>query len=76
MGAQQHGGNLLLGMKAIAAHLGVKRRQAYHLHEKRATNQFPSFTMPDGRTVAARTGSLDEWVQRCERGEIGGESTR
>lgn len=45
--------DLLYGMDAIAAHLGMTKRSALHMHEK---GELPTFKM--GRTVCARRSTL------------------
>jgi hypothetical protein len=48
-----HGGDLLHGVAAIAAHLNVTRKQVYHMHDR---GQLPTFKI--GRTVCARRSTL------------------
>jgi excisionase family DNA binding protein len=48
------GADLLLGVDAIAEHLGVSKRTALHLSR---TRRLPVFRL--GRTVAARKSELD-----------------
>ena len=45
--------DLLMGMEAIAAAIGMTKRQAYHLHE---TGELPTFKM--GGKVYARRSTL------------------
>ena len=45
--------DLLTGIEAIAAHLNVTRRRAYHLHE---TGELPTFK--SGGKVCARRSTL------------------
>ena len=45
--------DLLTGVEAIAAHLGMTRRQVYHLHE---TGELPTFKL--GAKVCARRSTL------------------
>ena len=55
--------DLLLGAAAIAAHLGITRRQTYRLiYDELA----PTFKL--GGTVAARRSSLDRWLASAEQG--------
>ncbi|HZH10569.1 MAG TPA: DNA-binding protein [Microvirga sp.] len=56
--------DLLHGMEAIAAFLGIKKRQAQHWAD---TTDMPTFKI--GRTVCARRSSLKEWLAKRERGE-------
>lgn len=49
--------DLLYGVKAIAAHLGITERQAYHLIE---IGELPTFKL--GGKVCARTCTLDRWL--------------
>lgn len=54
--------DLLLGANAIAAFLGVTRRQAYRLMEDQI---IPSFHC--GGSVAARRSSLRTWMAAAEQ---------
>ena len=47
--------DLLRGMPAISAHLGISERAGYHLAEK---DQIPVFRM--GATICARKSELDQ----------------
>ena len=51
--------NLLHGVKAIAAHLGVRPRQVYH---HAATGRIPTFKL--GKTVCSTRSSLDASIAR------------
>jgi hypothetical protein len=69
-------GDLLYGMGAIAKHLGITRRQAYHRHER---GELPTFTMGAGsKTICARKSTLDAtlaaWESAARRhgGEVEG----
>lgn len=53
--------DLLLGAKAIAAHLGITQRQTYRLVYD---GIIPSFKC--GGTVAARRSSLTKWMAEAE----------
>jgi hypothetical protein len=55
-------GDLLLGADAIAAFLGISRRQCYRLVYDRI---IPSFKA--GGTVAARKSSLTKWMAEAEQ---------
>ena len=55
--------DLLLGAAAIAAHLGITRRQTYRLVHDEA---MPTFKL--GGTVAARKSTLDKWLAAAEQG--------
>ncbi|MDK4704296.1 helix-turn-helix domain-containing protein [Rhizobium sp. CNPSo 4062] len=57
-------GDLLMGADAIAAYLGVTRRQVYRLVYDQI---IPSFKL--GGTVAARKSSLTKWMQDLEQSE-------
>ncbi|MFG1465247.1 DNA-binding protein [Xanthobacter sp. DSM 24535] len=53
--------DVLVGVSAIAAHLGMSARQAKHrVH----LNMLPVFRM--GRTVCARKTTLNEWMAKQE----------
>ena len=54
--------DLLLGANAIAAHLGITRRQAYRLTYDAIIPTFKA-----GGTVAARRSSLDRWMAEAEQ---------
>jgi len=54
-------GDLLLGADAIAAYLGISRRQVYRLVYDAVV---PSFKA--GGTVAARKSSLTKWMADAE----------
>lgn len=54
-------GDLLMGASAIAAHLGITRRQTYRLVYD---DLIPAFKL--GGTVAARKSSLNTWLERQE----------
>lgn len=51
--------DLLYGADAIAAHLGLGRRQVYHRIE---AGDLPAFRI--GRTVCARRTDLDTWLAK------------
>lgn len=54
-------GDLLLGANAIAAALGIKRRQAYRLIYD---GDLPTFKL--GGSVAARRSTLAQWLSQKE----------
>lgn len=53
--------DLLRGVSAIAEHLGLGYRQAYHLHE---TGGLPTFKL--GASVCARRSALNAWFAEKE----------
>lgn len=53
--------DLLYGMAAIAAHLGITRKVAYHLHGK---GEIPTFKMGD--KVCARRSALARYFAEQE----------
>lgn len=53
-------GDLCIGMKAIAEHLGITQWQGFHLAAK---GVIPTFKM--GRSVCARRSDLDRWLATC-----------
>lgn len=55
-------GDLLLGVKAISAHLGVTERQAWHFINE---TDFPTFKI--GGKRAARKSTLAKYWARLER---------
>ncbi len=55
--------HLLMGAAAIAAFMGITRRQAYRLVYD---TDLPTFRL--GGTVAARKTSLTAWLARQEQG--------
>lgn len=55
--------DLLYGVEAIARHLGIRKRQAYSLHETRA---IPTFKI--GARVCARRSDLDAWLEEQAKG--------
>jgi predicted DNA-binding transcriptional regulator AlpA len=55
-------GDLLMGAKAIASHLGINSRQAYRLIYADA---LPTFKL--GGSVAARRSSLAKWLAEAEK---------
>lgn len=63
-------GDLLAGLAAIAAHLGVEYRQAETMHR---TGRIPTFKQ--GKTVCARKSTLAEHFRQQEargRAQAGG----
>ncbi len=61
---RRYSGQLLYGADQIAAYLGnLSRAQVYHLV---AVGRLPAFKI--GRTVAARTTTLDAWLEEQEHG--------
>jgi predicted DNA-binding transcriptional regulator AlpA len=60
--ANENDSTLLMGAAAIAAHLGITRRQAYRLVYD---TDLPTFRL--GGTVAARKASLAAWIADQER---------
>ena len=53
--------DLAYGIAAIAAHLGIRPRQALYLKE---SGKIPTFKI-GGRTVCARKSDLDKWLVRA-----------
>ncbi|MDR6850347.1 hypothetical protein J2Y57_003581 [Sphingomonas sp. BE137] len=53
--------DLLTGIEAIAAHLSITRRRAYHLHE---TGELPTFK--HGGKVCARRSTLAQHFAKQE----------
>jgi hypothetical protein len=53
---------LLHGVSAIAAHLGLNKRVIYHLA---STTDMPTFRL--GTVVCARRSSLDTWLIEREK---------
>ena len=47
----------LHGAPSIAAHMGIRQRQVYHLIEEHG---LPTFKM--GKTVCARRSDIDTWL--------------
>ncbi len=64
MSTENNNPDLLYGVPAIAAHLGLSADQVYHLHKKKAV---PTFKI-DGK-VCARRSSLSAWLAAKEKGE-------
>lgn len=58
----RHEPDLLVGAKAIAAHLGLTERQAHHLL---FTKRLPALKL--GGRVAARKSTLAAWLADAER---------
>ncbi|ACA15689.1 hypothetical protein M446_1163 [Methylobacterium sp. 4-46] len=56
-------GDLLYGVRAIAEHLGVNRRQAQYLAE---AGKLPVFKVGNGATIFARRSRLDAWLREVE----------
>ncbi|MBV9521116.1 MAG: helix-turn-helix domain-containing protein [Hyphomicrobiales bacterium] len=54
-------GDLLYGVRAIAAHLGLRDRQALHLVE---SGKLPHFRL--GKKICARRSSLAAWIVEHE----------
>ncbi|MGN6487247.1 MAG: helix-turn-helix transcriptional regulator [Devosia sp.] len=61
--ANDNTADLLLGAHAIAAYLGITRRQTYRLVYDGIA---PTFKV--GGTVAARKSSLQKWMAEAEQG--------
>lgn len=59
----EHKGDLLLGAKAIAKHLGIGQRQTYRLIYAGA---IPTFKLTLSGGVAARRSTLDAWLAEKE----------
>ncbi len=55
--------DLCYGADAIAEHIGIERRQVYHLHD---TGSLPTFKI--GWKVCARRSALDAWLAKQEEG--------
>lgn len=55
--------DLLYGVPAIAAHLGVSARQARHLGE---TGAIPTFKLPGNKIICARRSTLNAWLAERE----------
>lgn len=55
------GADLLYGVAAIAAHMGLTERQVRHLM---AEHSFPSFKI--GATVCSNRSTIDEWSRTLE----------
>ncbi len=55
-------GDLLYGVPAIAAHLGIKERQARH---RCATGAIPTFRI--GQTICSRQSTINRWLDEQER---------
>jgi excisionase family DNA binding protein len=55
--AKLQDGDLLYGATAIAAHLGIRKRQALYLIE---SNRLPHFRI--GKIVCARRSLLSQWL--------------
>lgn len=62
-------GEILYGVKAIAAFLGVRDRQALHLVE---TDRIPFFRV--GKIVCARRAALRTWISQQEAKTSGGDA--
>ena len=60
------GPDLLYGVQAIADHLGVKRRVAYHLIE---TDRLPHFGM--GKTVCSKRSTISAALEQLEAAGMG-----
>lgn len=58
-----NGGDLLIGANAIAAALGITRRQTYKLIYG---DELPTFKL--GGSVAARRSTLNGWLAGLEQG--------
>lgn len=54
--------HILMGAAAIAAHMGITRRQAYRLIYEIG---LPTFRL--GGTIAARRSTLTAWLEEQER---------
>lgn len=61
--------DLLYGVPAIAAYLGLTEKQARHRIE---AGSIPTFKMPGTRTVCARRSSLTAWLAELEASAKGG----
>lgn len=53
--------DLLYGVPAIAAYLGIRPRQAKH---RVATGHIPTFRI--GESICARRSTLTAWLAECE----------
>lgn len=61
-GPQQPDTDLMYGVAAIAGHLGMTRKQVYHLH---STGHLPTFKI--GGKVCARRSRLEAHFAQVER---------
>lgn len=63
MPAEQSDRDLLYGVPAIAAFLGLGDRQARHLAD---TGAVPTFKLPGNKIICARRSSLNAWLAERE----------